>query len=313
MSRPSAYTDSLQRQAQATIDRASKSFATASRLFDPATRRDVMLLYTWCRHCDDQTDGQAFGQGTITTATHETLAQLRANSLAALGGDPNDELPFRALADLSTRHAIGAHLVEAHLQGFELDVEGWQAQSLDDTLTYCYHTAGTVGVMMARIMGVEDLPTLRRACDLGIAFQLTNITRDVVEDALAGRSYLPEDWLREAGLVIGDLADPDCHGRAFPLVRRLAEEAEPYYDSARIGIRALPRRCAWAVATARSVYRDIGQIILRRGPEALNERVYTGKGRKVLRVIANAPQLLAPRHSPASVSRVGLWTPPEIA
>jgi len=308
-----ATTDTLARQARRIIDRASKSFATASRLLPPGTRRDVTLLYTWCRHCDDVTDGQEFGRGRITTASNATLRRLRSDSLAALAGQPGSELPYRALADLASRYAIGPALVEAHLHGFELDVVGWQPETLADTLKYCYHTAGTVGIMMARIMDVHDAPTLHRASDLGIAFQLTNIARDVVEDALAGRSYLPREWRGAVGLSIADLADPACSDRAFPLVERLADEAEPYYRSAAIGIRALPRREAWAMATARAVYRDIGRAVVRGGPPALGERMYTGRVRKAWRVLTAIPDALGARHTQMAISRPGLWTPPEIA
>jgi len=313
MNMQTATADSLERQARDVIDRASKSFAASSRLFAAATRRDVVLLYTWCRHCDDLVDGQAFGRGTIKTASAETLEQLRADSLAALAGKPPPALPFQALADLSGRHSIGPALIEAHINGFGLDVAGWQPQTLDDTLKYCYYTAGTVGIMMAKLMDVHDESTLRRASDLGIAFQLTNIARDVHEDALAGRSYLPGQWRTESGLTIDDLADPECHQRAFPLVERLVHEAEPYYRSAAIGIRALPRRAAWAITTAKSVYRDIGQEVVRRGPDALNERVFTSKGRKALRMVTAIPETLAPRHTQIAISRPGLWTPSEIA
>ena len=149
--------------------------------------------------------------------------------------------------------------------------------------------------MMALIMGVRDQATLCRACDLGLAFQLTNIARDVVEDARAGRCYLPAEWLDEAGLAVSDLADGIKRESVFPLVSRLVDEAEPYYRSAAIGIRALPRRAAWSIATARAVYRDIGHAIVRRGPQALDDRVFTGKGRKTWRVVSTIPSALAPR------------------
>lgn len=304
--------DTLEQQAAAVIDRGSKSFAAATRLFAPAMRRDVMLLYAWCRHCDDLTDGQQLGRGTIRTASTGTLERLRADSLAALAGAPARELPYQALAEVSSRHPISPALVEAHIQGFELDAIGWQPKTLNDTLQYSYHVAGSVGIMMAWMMGVRDAPTLHRACDLGLAFQMTNIARDVNEDALAGRSYLPGDWLLETGLGISDLADDACRERVFPLVRRLIEEAEPYYRSAAVGIRALPRRAAWAIGTASAVYRDIGRKIARRGPDAPGERVFTGKSRKAWRAATAIPAALAPRRTHESKSRAGLWTPPEV-
>jgi 15-cis-phytoene synthase len=304
----------LEQHAQATIARGSKSFAAAARLFDPETRRDVMLLYTWCRHCDDVTDGQEFGRGRLQTASLESLERLRADSMAALSSAPSGGLPYRALAEVAARHPLSPALVEAHIRGFELDVEGWQPERLDDVLQYSYHVAGSVGIMMALIMGVRDKATLLRACDLGLAFQLTNIARDVVEDALAGRCYLPAEWLREAGLDISDLADPAGQKKAFPLVCRLIDTAEPYYASARIGESALPVRAAWAIATARGVYRDIGLQIRKRGHQRMDERSYTSKAGKAWRAATGGLQVLAGRLRRADGrSREGLWTPDSLA
>ncbi|MEX0915910.1 MAG: squalene/phytoene synthase family protein, partial [Wenzhouxiangellaceae bacterium] len=169
----------LQQQAEAVMARGSKSFAAATRLFESGTRRDVMLLYAWCRHCDDLTDGQDLGHGRLQTASEKTLERLRADSLTALSTAPCGDFPYQALAEVARRHPISPRLVEAHLRGFELDATGWRPETLQDTLQYSYHVAGSVGLMMALIMGVRDQHTLYRACDLGLAFQLTNIARDV--------------------------------------------------------------------------------------------------------------------------------------
>lgn len=293
------------------IGRGSKSFAAATRLFPAETRNDVMLLYAWCRHCDDVIDGQQLGWGSIQTASDEVLQHIKHRSFAALAGDPEPELPFLALADLARRHPIDRALLEDHIRGFELDVAGWQPETLEDTLQYCYHMAGTVGIMMAKIMAVQNRTTLLRASDLGIAFQLTNIARDVVEDAAAGRSYLPGEWLKATNLTVADLTEPSAHERAFPLVQRLLEEAEPYYQSAALGVRALPRRAAWAVGTARTVYRDIGNKLLESGPGALSERVYTSGGLKFWRVLNALPGALLPRKIYPNNGRNKLLTPSE--
>lgn len=307
--------DALTQQAHATIARGSKSFAVAARLFGPETRRDVMLLYTWCRYCDDVTDGQQFGRGRLRTASLESLERLRADSIAALSGAPSATLPYRALAEVAARHPISPALVEAHIRGFELDVEGWQPNTLDDTLQYSYHVAGSVGIMMALLMGVRDPATLYRACDLGLAFQLTNIARDVVEDALAGRCYLPAEWLREAGLDVSDLAEESCHAKAHPLVCRLVDAAEPYYASARIGESALPARAAWAIGTARGIYRDIGLQVKRRGPQGLGDRAFTSPARKIWRVATGGAQTFGGRFRRARTGpgRDGLWTPESLS
>lgn len=309
MDSPTLTPDELARQTEEVIARGSKSFAAATHLFAPDLRRDVRFLYAWCRYCDDLTDGQDLGHGRIATAKSEVVRRMYEHSMAALDGSPPPGLPYLALAELARNHPIQRSLVEAHIHGFELDVAGWQPQSLDDTLQYCYHTAGTVGVMMAGIMGVRDTITLHRASDLGIAFQLTNIARDVAEDALGGRSYLPQEWRTAAALEIADLADPAQRARVFPLVQRLILEAEPYYASAAIGIRALPRRAAWAIASARDIYRDIGQQILKRGPQRLGERSYTRTARKLWRFVTAAPAAMAARQTRSQPRRAALWTP----
>ncbi|MDT8409405.1 MAG: phytoene/squalene synthase family protein [Wenzhouxiangellaceae bacterium] len=303
--------DTLEQQAAATIARGSKSFAAAARLFRPAMRRDVMLLYTWCRHCDDVTDGQQFGHGQHPPADRARLEALRRDSLDAAGGTPGPTLPYRALAEVCRRHEIEPALIEDHLKGFELDVEGWKPRSIADTLEYCYYVAGAVGVMMARIMGVRDRPTLLRACDLGMGFQLTNIARDVVEDARAGRCYLPLEWLESGQLRIGDLARPKHHPRVFGWVEQLLARAEPYYDSAAIGVRALPPRAGWAVATARAVYRDIGRSIIAGGPPMLARRAHTSRTRKVWRIVTGAGQVAAGAMAGTETRarQPGLWAP----
>jgi phytoene synthase len=308
-------TEALGREAQRTISEGSRSFAAAARLFKPAMRRDATLLYAWCRHCDDVTDGQHLGHGRHDPADAEAVARLKADSLAACIGEPRDVLPFRALAEVATRHDLPIDVVTDHLTGFERDVEGWRPATLDDLLEYCYFVAGAVGILMARIMGVTDRTTLARASDLGLAFQLTNIARDTVEDARADRCYLPTFWLQEAGLAAEEIGRPEAAGRAYPLVRRLIETAEPYYASARIGENALPARAAWAIATARSVYRDIGLKVRRKGSAGLAVRMHTSSGRKVWRVTTGGVQTLAGRvrrHSNAA-GRNGLWTPSVLA
>ncbi len=177
-----------------------------------------------------------------------------------------------------------------HLDGFVMDVEGREYRTLADTVEYCYHVAGVVGVMMAYIMGVRDEPTLDRATDLGLAFQLTNICRDVVEDAEVGRVYLPLDWLTEAGVPADELAAPEHRDGVFEVVRRILFEADRYYQSAWLGISQLPPRSAWAVAAANAVYSDIGRLILERGPRAWDRRTSTSKARKISLVLGAGPK-----------------------
>ncbi|MBB3952012.1 phytoene/squalene synthase family protein [Aureimonas jatrophae] len=275
--------------AERSIAKGSKSFAAAARLFDAATRGDVVRLYAWCRHCDDVADGQEGGHLTGArpeVAIAERVAGLRRDTDRALAGDTAGLDPsFQALAEVARRHALPPALFHEHLKGFELDAGGRRYETLDELLGYCWHVAGVVGVLMARVMGVTDEAVLDRACDLGLAFQLTNIARDVVEDAGEGRVYVPLAWLREEGIAPADLAQPAHAAAVARLRRRLVEAAEPYYASARQGVDRLPRRSAWAIGTAERVYRRIGLKLVAAGEAAHGQRVSTGTGEKAAAIL----------------------------
>ena len=262
----------------------SKSFAAAARLFAPQTRADAVMLYAWCRHADDVIDGQVLGhdaQSPAPDAQAKRLAELKARTRAALDGNRSDDPVFEALRQVVRRNGIPDRHPMELIKGFEMDVDGRVYQNENDTLDYCYHVAGVVGVMMAMIMGARDEAVLDRASDLGLGFQLTNIARDVIEDAETGRVYLPEDWLRDAGVKAVDPDDRSQRAILHRLAIRLVDRAEPYYRSAYLGLSALPFRSAWAVAAARRVYRDIGQQVRTRGQEAWESRISTSKQRKL--------------------------------
>jgi phytoene synthase len=302
--------------AEAVIRSGSASFALASRFFDRDTRRRVWSLYAWCRHCDDVTDGQVLG-----SAAGESRRQggdvdaLRRESLRAIAGDRSAPEPFAGLARVVNETAMPLEYIADHLEAFAMDAEGRQCATFDDTLRYCYHAAGTVGLMMAWIMGIRDRQTLLRGCDLGLAFQLTNIARDVGDDALNHRVYLPLAWLREAGVIIdrGRPLDQSTRDGLIAVVSQLLDEADRYYASAWEGIGRLPARSAWAVATARHVYADIGLEVRRRGARAWDRRVATSSSRKLLRVaqaLGETAWTRASRRWSGAPSRDGLWTPP---
>ncbi|MCD5995765.1 phytoene/squalene synthase family protein [Pseudomonas sp. CDFA 602] len=269
----------------------SKSFAAASQLFDPVTRRSAVMLYAWSRHCDDVIDGQEAGHDATVLSEAETLERLEAliaQTHAVYAGLPVEDPAFAAFKDVVYRHRIRQDYALAHLAGFAMDVSQREYRSIGDTLEYCYHVAGVVGLMMAQVMDVSDEKTLDRACDLGLAFQLTNIARDIVEDAAVGRCYLPADWLAEMGIPRDQLASPQYRPQLAILAQRLVDLAEPYYVSAQAGLASLRWRSAWAVATARAVYREIGVKVRDAGPRAWDSRQSTSKLDKLRLVISGA-------------------------
>ena len=279
-------TDAVLAASKDSIVKGSRSFRSASRLFEPAVREDAWLLYAWCRKCDDEIDGQDHGFGHENLSPEEQrrrLDRLYDLTRRAMTGETMSDPTFAAFQRVAVRHRLPERWPLDLIDGFAMDVQRREYRTIDDVMTYCWHVAGVVGVMMARVMGVTDPQVLRRAQDLGLAFQLTNISRDVIADAQDGRLYLPADWLREAHVdpTAGAVADPANRAAVHAVAKRLLDVAEPYYDSARDGLRGLPFRSSMAIAAARGVYREIGRKVMRRGPKVWDSRVSVGKAMKL--------------------------------
>ena len=296
--------------ARDTIAQGSQSFAAASKLFAPATRERAWLLYAWCRAADDLTDGQELGHSAVARPDPATTqARLEALTAAALDSGEAVPLPFAALRQVARETAMPRQFITDHLAGFALDAADWRPDSEEDLLRYCYHVAGSVGCMMAVVMGVspQDDDTLDRACDLGLAFQLANIARDVVPDAATGRCYLPRQWLDAEGIVEAELARPIHRAALARLAARLVQLSRPYRWSARIGAARLPVRSRLAVLAADGIYGAIGEQVFALGERAWDQRVrVSGAGKLVL--LGQAA--LRSFGSPVNTPRDGLWTRP---
>jgi len=262
------------------IGKGSSSFSLASRLFDKRTREKAWLLYAWCRRCDDIADGQDHG-GTLKL--NEATAQRRIEAVRiltrrALDGQPTAEEAFDALGQVALEAGLTEDMTDDVIEGFALDATGWRARTEGDLMRYCYHVAGAVGVMMARVMGIaaHDHDTLDRACDLGLAFQLANIARDLCEDDAAGRCYLPTEWLAEADIPPGEHMKPEFRVALVALVGRLLDLADVHEAAARWGANGLRFRQRWAVLAAANIYGAIGHQVRALGPHAWDHRVRVG-------------------------------------
>lgn len=275
-------------QAHAAIARGSKSFAMASRLFDRTTRERVWLLYAWCRRCDDLADAQDMG-GKLGEAVRDQreaenrLATIRTLTELAQAGEPTGDPAFDAFGVVAQECGITRAMAEDVIEGFALDAADWRPRSEADMLRYCYHVAGAVGVMMAVVMGVapDDEDTLDRACDLGIAFQLANIARDLAEDDAAARCYLPLEWLAEADIPPGEQMKPHYRRALLPLIGRLCRLEDAYEASARVGAGRLNFRQRWAVLAAAGIYGAIAGEVEKAGCHAWNHRIGTTRMAKL--------------------------------
>ncbi len=258
----------------------SRSFSAASYLLPSSVGNAACQLYAFCREADDLIDE---GDDPV-----QALSALEQRISAAYRGDPVPSSVDRALGEVVHRYQVPRILLDALLEGFAWDAEHRQYESLSEVIDYSARVAGSVGVMMAVLMGRRCRHTLARAADLGVAMQLTNIARDVGEDARAGRLYLPKQWLRDVGIAPEAFLTAPQHSNALAtVIRRLLDEAARLYRQAESGIAVLPRRCRPGIYAARLLYAGIGEHLALGGYDAVGGRTVvpaTGKLKILTRV-----------------------------
>jgi 15-cis-phytoene synthase len=258
------------------IRQGSRSFHLASLLLPERYREPSRALYGFCRMADDAVD---------TARDPREAVRILMNRLDAIyNHTPQDEPTDRAFADVVRRFAIPRAVPDALIEGFAWDATARHYETLSDVTAYAVRVAGTVGLMMALIMGCRSEHGLARAVDLGIAMQFSNIARDVEEDEALGRCYLPADWLKTM--------------TAAEAATKLVNEAEAIYSRAASGIFLLPRSCRASIHAARLLYREIGLEAQRRKHQG--RAVVSGKRKAQLMLKA----------FPAALSRKSASTEP---
>lgn len=276
------------------IQRHSKSFYLSSLLLPRAVREGSWALYAFCRRADDAVD-----EGDPELAA-KRVASLKRRLGEVYGGAASGSAIDRAFARTAERCAIPRALPEALLAGMEMDAAGTRYHTMEDLYRYCFRVASTVGLMMTRLMGWSREDAFLRAADLGVAMQLTNICRDVGEDAQRGRVYLPDQLLDEAGTDAARvLAARVADGPLRAAVAKLLALADAHYRAADRGVPLLPRRSRLAIASARRIYAAIGRDLARHGHDSIVRRAHTSLPHKLLLVGRALPSLWA-RPAPPS-------------
>jgi phytoene synthase len=261
------------RECRRLLSHGSKSFYIASHFLPRALRESASGLYAFCRIADDLVDlGDDPRQALITL--HQRLDLI-------YGGRPDNHPIDRVLSQIVIDHKLPRGLLDALLEGFAWDTEGRDYHTLTEVCDYGARVAGTVGLMMAILMGVKDHATLARAADLGVAMQLTSICRDVGEDARAGRLYLPREMMRQAGIDPEEfLQNPQPSEALTTVLKQMLAEAQRRYRLADEGIRQLPRSCRPGILAARRLYAEIGQTVVQNGYDSINQRAVVSRVRK---------------------------------
>lgn len=252
----------------------SKTFYTASILLPQRICDAARSLYGFCRVADDLVDGS----GDSAAAVEQLLLRLDRIYLGAPDNHPAD----RAFADVAHHFAIPREIPEALIEGFAWDASGRQYETLADLNAYAVRVAGTVGAMMSLVMQVRQPEAIARACDLGVAMQLTNICRDVGEDARNGRLYLPRRWLAEHGIDADALLTKPTHSKALAaVIQRLLGEADLLYARSLSGIAMLPIACRPSIHAARVLYAEIGRTVERNAGDSVTRRAVVSTPRKL--------------------------------
>ena len=260
----------------AVLSRYGRSFRLAGRLLPGDCLRDAATLYAFCRAVDDLAD-----ETTDPIAARADLLALRG---AVIAGDRSHVLaqPFISLRD---SHGAGTASAVTLIDTVLRDLQPMRLADEAALMDYAYGAAGTVGEMMCAVLGVSSVQALPYAVDLGMAMQLTNIARDVIEDADNGRVYLPAAWLPD-DVTPGIL--PSRPEAVFAAVERLLAGAERCYRSGEQGLVFLPPRVRPAIRAAARIYEEIGLRILRKGPAYLAaRRVVVPMHRKMVLLVSS--------------------------
>lgn len=304
--------------------RGVKIFAALSRLLDRRMRERAQLLYAWWCRCDAIAGDREYGAPPASEAAEESgrnapdnaeaidrVEGIRALTRRALEGQPTADPAFDGLGLLASECGLTGEMAEDVMDGFALDAAGWRPRTEADMMRYCYHAGGAVGMMMARVMNVEkdDHQMLDRACDLGLAFQLTLIARDLSEDNAAGRCYLPAEWLIEADIPPGQHMNPEYREQLLELVARILDMAESHTAAARAGSAELAMRPRWAVLAAANMCDALGRKLRRRRHRAWDRRVRVGPFGRLRHVARGALGALSGSSEPAVWPR---WTRGEL-
>ncbi|MEM7056008.1 MAG: phytoene/squalene synthase family protein [Pseudomonadota bacterium] len=256
------------------IKHGSKSFYAASKLLPARVRDPALALYAFCRLADDAVD--------LGDAKLQAVETLKARLDRAYAGAPKDDPVERSFIRMIEDCDMPRALPDALIDGLHWDAKGYRYRTLSDVRAYSARVASAVGVMMSVLMGVRDRNALARACDLGVAMQLTNIARDIGEDALEGRLYLPVNWFDEAGIDIDAfLADPQPIPEIGEMAKRLLVEANRLYYRSEAGISALPSSCRPGVYAARYIYAGIGRHIRSARFDSITRRAHTSLSEKI--------------------------------
>ena len=269
----------------------SKTFFAASKLLPKRVRQASIALYAFCRVADDLVDNASHPE--------KSLEELQLRLDCIYEQKPMDFIEDHALSHVVYQFKLPRALLDALLEGFAWDAQSHQYLTIEDVHAYGARVAGSVGAMMSWMMGARNSSTLARACELGVAMQLTNIARDVGEDARNGRLYLPRDWLVAEGIDPEEwLRNPRLSQGIQNVVEKLLIEADRLYVQSSVGVADLASDCRAAIFAARLIYAEIGEYLKNNRFDSVNQRSVVPLSRKLwllCQAKIQAPWIVTPK------------------
>lgn len=269
----------------------SKTFFAASKLLPKRVRQASIALYAFCRVADDLVDN--------SDQPHESLKLLQDRLDKIYDQQPMDFIEDHALSHVVYQFKLPRALLDALLEGFAWDTQSHPYETIEDVHAYGARVAGSVGAMMSWMMGARNPSTLARACELGVAMQLTNIARDVGEDARNGRLYLPRQWLKNEGIDPDEwIKNPVFNGSIQNVVRQVLLEADRLYIQSSVGVADLAADCRAAIFAARLIYAEIGEYLKNNHFDSINQRSVVPLSRKLwllFQAKIQAPWIVTPK------------------
>lgn len=259
-----------------------KSFYFASMIFSKSNLLKVATLYRLCRFIDDCAD-----------ELPEQESKRAIESIIFDLNHPENPSKFNQLVQEVESWGVERSYIRELVLGAEFDAQGGKVETYQDLMLYCYQVAGVVGLMMCPLIGVKDMQGYPHAIDLGLGMQLTNICRDVLEDAQRQRIYLPENELQKLGLGLGDLQKTVTPLELKTFVKSVLDQADEYYESAYNGLSYIPIRPRLVILLAGEIYRSIGVKIRNNDYQVLRGRISLSLFEKFVVAVKTMRKLLA--------------------
>ncbi|MDO8305462.1 presqualene diphosphate synthase HpnD [Herminiimonas sp.] len=243
------------------------SFYYSFLFLAPDRRRAITALYAFCREVDDTVD-----ECTDASIARTKLSWWRKEVAAMISGAPTHPVTQALQAHLTT-FALDSQYLMAIIDGMEMDLDQTRYLDFPGLQKYCWHVASAVGILSARIFGVTNPQTLEYAEKLGLAFQLTNIIRDVGEDARKGRIYLPVNELQQFGVTAADILNARHSDKFEQLMQFQTARAHKLYDEAFALLPKEDRRAQRPGLIMAAIYRAVLTEVERDGFHVLNQRI----------------------------------------